>query len=810
MNTHINWLWRLDRAQIQVLSYLQNEPNVIADIDTPEKQDQVIRAWAIHQLLNDKKVILVVSDPEQQKRIYELLNAIELASTTFLKNQIAYMPALQLAKKKPGHVQEIKNAQFALSTASQVKSKWDQQYALLYKHVFEGLTWIDLADRLAAHPYNGFPNALHLKLKPSDFVRTADEYKMIRKKLSNFIKLHKLNHPWFEQLSDLNISMLKERSLEQVKTEIQESLHKSTVEGEELIRSGEVLLLDFIQYSKLTLQKELKSNFQKVDHLLFKMRNYEKLLGPEFFLETSLNNIATRLKSNFERTSRDLIKARRWVKSAYLDILSDLNGIRAYLPSDSLEQVELLHMDLIRDHALRLAQQIQDCELSVQNRINENMKRLNSKNMGSDHPLLSRFSEWESQLDNWTMTVNNSQLFMTPREVNALSVEKKISMTASIVRDMREIKRASEKIEDFIFWKSFEDQIPENCQKVIDALEFEKKDRWLDLFDQWYFKSTLDQNALVDPPGVDSVEQFNQLKLNNLKSVAHAIKHKLQAERYDALRQPSAWKKQIHSLLKKKDELGLQLAIQDLAIKDRRSLFPIQIVSPQSFAREFGVEVKESEVEVLFCLSQQNIELGSQLASTTRSTNCHVICDRRSADRMIRTSEVTRKIQFKQVSAQGAKMRPLRPLKQIPSSEKLNSYKELAQMMSPVLDELHIYNTRHVQIFSFLGPKLDAFILDELALQYKLHDQGLDPGEDFVVECLLDRKPIIILYRDGILTPTSPNSMTWQNELIDLFEQVGITMHESWTTDWIDHGREILQEINLLIQGFVPHQKMIS
>ena len=803
------WLWTLDPDQLKVLDLLQSTHHVIAPVHHHQKQDELMVAWAIEKLLAHQQVFLIIGDAEQQKRIYTAFQNLDLASIIYLKNQTYYLPALQLARKKAGDDLDMKSQQFSLATAQQEMKNWGSKYALLNQPVFESLTWRNLADRLASHPLSGIPNILQLKLDPTDFERNAEEYKMIRAKLSNYIKICKLNHPWFDQLEDLNISHLKQFSLDVIKKEVIEGFAKFTFDGEEIIRSGEILLLDFIKHSKQTLQNLLKESHQKIESLLFKIENYNKLLGPEFSLETSLNNFTIKLKSNFTRSSKDLIKARRLVKSAYMDTLTDLEVLESYLPPESLEPAHTVSMEAIKMHLQEISVQIKDCERKMQARINEQIKRLNSKNMSPEHPLRQSISSWEQQLGKWSNEISQAKFFNIQKEVNALSVQKKLNVVSDIVRQLREMKRASEKLEDFIFWKSFESNIPVQCRKVIAALEFEKHDRWLDLFDQWYFFSLLEQNALAEMPnGAETTDLPAQLAVSATKSLIQYLKLKTQTVRHQQLKSVEVWAKNAQSMIRKKDDLGLQLQIEQMGMEARTSLFPVQIVGPQSFTRTFGAECKIENVKVLYSLDQSTIEIGSQLASTTLQQACHVIAPPAVAQRMVQTSMSTRKNTFKVVQVKTGKLEYLKSIQSISNSEKLNYFKEIASLFEPFMDDLAIYNTRFVQIFSFLGPKLDSWILDEIELPYKIHNEGLAPNVGFIVECLLDhKKPIIMLTRDGLLSGNKHESAIWQTQVIEQLKQIGLAIHQSWSVEWMNQGKQTLEHLKDFIHHQIPNRQ---
>ncbi len=801
------WLHTLDPDQLKALDLLQSQPHLLLSVNEQEKQLELITAWAIEQALAGKKAYLVIGSPEQRNQLHRRFQDLDLSAIVYLKNEAGYYPAIQLARKRLPDEKEVKSQQFAMSAASQEMKQWQEKYEVLQTRVFDTMTWQDIADRLAAHPLSGNPNILSLKLNPTEFERTAEEYKMIRSKLSNYVKLCKLNHPWFDQLQELNISHLKKYALETIKKEVTAHLSQNTETGERLIREGEILLLDYIQHSKQSLQAILKKSYHEISTLLFKIENYQQFLGPEFSMETSLGNFTLKLKSNFTRASKDLIKARRWVKSAYINLLTNLEILEAYLPVESLQPAETLSMDAITAHLNRLSRELQDCERKMQARINEQIKRLNSKNLPSGHPLQGRIGEWEKQLFEWKRQIDESEFLDLGKEVNALSVRKKLGIVTEIVRQLREMRRACAKLEDFFFWRSFEDNIPENARKVIAALEFEEHHKWLDLFDQWYFMSTLDQHTLAEMPDSGSyLEVPEQIASSGLKAIVQYLKLETQSQRYAFLHSGAQDARSVMKLIRKKDESGTIQAIEFLEPDQRMQLFPIQIIGPELFTRKYGTDYTNPEAAVLYVLDEAHIEVGNQLASTTRKGTCHIISSPGVAHRLLQTSQSTRKVQFTFMRIQSADLSDSAyTLANVSSSEKLNFYKRVASMLEPVYENMTIYNTKFVQVISFLGPKLDAWLLDELPFPYKIHEEGMNPTSAFLVECLLDqKKPLLILVRDGLFSPGAHGSVRWQNMVMKRCAEVGFPIHNSWTVDWMNHGGRQMGGVKSFILKHVP------
>jgi hypothetical protein len=259
-------------------------------------------------------------------------------------------------------------------------------------------------------------------------------------------------------------------------------------------------------------------------------------------------------------------------------------------------------------------------------------------------------------------------------------------------------------------------------------------------------------------------------------------------------------------LIRKRDEDGAIQAIGQLEPDQKLELFPIQIISPEQFTRTYGADYTNGKAEVLYLITDESIETGTQLASTSRKSPCRMIASTGPAHRILQSSQAARKVQFSYKRIQSGDLSAQSmTLGNVTSSEKLNFFKQIAALMEPLYGSMTIYNTKHVQLASFLGPKLDTWLLDELSFPYKLHEEGMHPTSGFLVECLLDqKKPILLLLRDGLFSPEDHRAVLWQNYVMRECNRIGFPIHNSWTTDWMNRGKLEMEKVKAFILEHLP------
>ena len=259
--------------------------------------------------------------------------------------------------------------------------------------------------------------------------------------------------------------------------------------------------------------------------------------------------------------------------------------------------------------------------------------------------------------------------------------------------------------------------------------------------------------------------------------------------------------------MRKRDIESFTMTVDQMTILERSDLFPIQIITPQAYTREFGLDAKGSSLFSMFVLGEAGIEMGTTMASTCRESACRILTAPTIAKRIVDLSLSARKVSFLVKQMHRNSMQADFNWQNVASSDKLPKLKRLASQFKPVIKHMRIYNAKQVQIFSFMGPKLDSWILDRLGMPYKVTDETIAPTTDTIVENLLDnRKPIILLYRDQIPVTTSPETFLWQNEFIETLEKCGILIHESLTDNWIKNGHEQVLSAVQFIQQNIPER----
>jgi hypothetical protein len=108
---------------------------------------------------------------------------------------------------------------------------------------------------------------------------------------------------------------------------------------------------------------------------------------------------------------------------------------------------------------------------------------------------------------------------------------------------------------------------------------------------------------------------------------------------------------------------------------------------------------------------------------------------------------------------------------------------------------MRVYNARGVQIFSFLGDRLDGTLMHRLGMPYKeVGESGL--AVQLLVESFLDRrKPIILLLRDYKLGQSFRGFLPWHRNIIAKLSACGIKICNLWSQNLKNTPAETMEAL---------------
>ena len=118
------------------------------------------------------------------------------------------------------------------------------------------------------------------------------------------------------------------------------------------------------------------------------------------------------------------------------------------------------------------------------------------------------------------------------------------------------------------------------------------------------------------------------------------------------------------------------------------------------------------------------------------------------------------------------------------------------------LSQLKVYNARGIQIFSFLGDRLDQVLMQRLGMPYKMvGEHGL--STQLLVECFLDRrKPIMLLLRDNKIGNDFKGYLPWHLRTIEQLKACGVRIANLWSVDLKNAPTDILAGLYESIRMF--------
>jgi hypothetical protein len=520
----------------------------------------------------------------------------------------------------------------------------------------------------------------------------------------------------------------------------------------------------------------------------------ETKFGHRFCDESTLSNTWNAIVRGARADVQSLYMARNEIRDAFVDFHNQLQEYNdVHLGDAAAFMPDPLTIDAIKVACTELHEMLEEWSRRVDAHATEHRKRINAQNMSRGEDLRTLVRTAEDHIEEFASLLAETNILKHIPEINALSIEKKATVIESTVRLCLRLLDATPDIDAYTLWTGFWSAQNARTRAVLRCLDLMEDSDIVQAFDTWYFGLTLGQIPDHTIVSAKSNVQESHPQMTDLRAAMEGhMRAIVQTKRNDVMREIAPVQKTLLLSIAKSQLNSFCDELRILPAKDLAGLFPVVLCNQEQIT-EYGYYF-----DTLYVMTEDGHDYKSYAAQSRR---CVMIT---------KTPPKFALDQWAMMSLDIAPLEQTYDWKSVPTSDRLPFLEALASQFAPFLNEMRVYNARGIQIFSFLGDRIDGTLMQRLGMPYKeVGDTGLTT--QLIVESFLDRrKPVILLLRDHKLGQTLSGSLPWHQSTIAKLASCGIHICNLWSLDLKNTPFETMENLYEEVRRFAEEANAAS
>jgi hypothetical protein len=730
-----------------------------------QKRLEILAALCWNAALHGRTTLVCIT-PELRAAILEILRSTGLSGLVFDMAghaDPAVIGAFQVARKKRPSDATHQQAEVAMQEYIRWQTALDQRYLSMDKVLFGELTWKEIVDQRSNTPGSAYQHFLSASVHDR-FDLSHKEYWHLRGRIKSFSRLRTLRTASFDTLDVLNPALFDDPDAS-LKDKLVDQLQSIVDTGREVLCVAADAIHAYRQDVTSDHQGRQNEITGRIQHIMQLIAAGETRFGQRFYDESTLTNVWQGIVRGAREEVQHLHVTRNEIRSAFIDFhnylqeSSDphLDDVAAFMPDP-------LTVDAIKATCGEINALLEDWTRRVDAHAAEHRKRINAQNISRGEDLRALLRNAETRIEEFVTLLNTTCLLRTAPEINALSLEKKAAAIETTVRLCLRLLNSAPDIDAYTLWTNFWTAQNARTKAILKCLDLMEDSDLVQAFDSWYFGLVL---AQIPDHGIvserDRIQDIHPQHSDLRAALEGHMRAMTQARRHAKLRQIASLQTSLMQSIAKSQLNSFSEELRILPAKDLTELFPV-ILCTQEQISEYGyycdaliVCADEGSDHKVFAAQARRCVMLTQ--SPPRVPGEQWVCANLYIDAIAQRYD----------------------WQAVPTSERLPFIESLASQFAGFLKGMRIYNTRDIQIMSFLGDRIDHGMLQHLGLPYKeVGEEGMHPGH--IVECFLDRKkPIVLLIRDNKLGVEYSGCLRWHHATIDTLRACGVHVCNFWT-----------------------------
>ncbi|RMG82320.1 MAG: hypothetical protein D6714_11480 [Bacteroidetes bacterium] len=586
-DAHFNYFYLpADPYQASALEEASDHKISVVEGNPTSGKSHTLANFLINALANGEKCLVVSERVPTLVKSQQLLSRAGINQYNFLlkdalNDKPLLLEMLRVAGENVDRKIEYSPNDFDLKLQRYLreKNKLSANYRAVRERVFGDHDWTDTVGLfLSANRIEG-KELLTSQLNAGEFDFTHHEYEIFKHAILTsrplYQKVNTLKHPLTNLNEEIFLQKPRTEGLNFLKKNIRKFLNKAASLQHRYITKTDAYSLKLREHYERHYNRLLRRSTQ----LSEKIADYSKQYGADF----NASGIgALKVLGLFSRHKKQIARAKEDVARDYA-ALERVFERGKYFEFHFLEAKDRQNIPKLTENLESFKNTLLYWQSKIETHVQEELMRLNSRNVHPDLDYKDQIAELEYALDLLIEEINEAKIYHRPIQNKALTIPQRQKYLESIIEQLENTELNLRDFDAFYDWQHNWLNLGLLAQKVIKALVKVKPNDWMAAFESWYFSNILTKKH---NPGLPvSSEGFP-----NYAAAYHALKplifnrigHIWQARQMEALKK-----------LKRRNKRAWQLIFDKNSQKNAASLMLDHIL-------EEGFEAVTAFLPVLF------------------------------------------------------------------------------------------------------------------------------------------------------------------------------------------------------------------
>lgn len=492
---------------------VKNGMSIVEGVDVLGKSQTLLNIL-MTALMQGKRCLVVSERAPALKRTQDLLskagvNQLNFLLTDSINDKEQMLELLKMAQKgmSKDFPLDENDFQYKKNKFIREKQRLDESYSAIRNNVFGSNNWTEMVGLYLQNNKQEGKELLVNHLNKQDFNFTKEEHETINNGITRcnqlFKKVKTLNHP----LSNLNDTVFKQVSAEDGRNYVVKQVNLFLEKARKLHHQYINTISNYRENLKKHYEAYMSNINQAYDPLNERLLGYKDQLGNDFLTAGpsafSIPFFQSKKKKKIIAAQQDIAKLyKRLKKSFQKDPYFDFKFGSAR---------EGMQMDEVINNLKSFRSAYDDWQLKLENLVQEDTIRLNSKTAHPSLGVKEEMSELEYSLDVLLEELNEAKLYQQHLANKNLTIPKRQKYLESIIEQMENTRLYIGDFEMFYQWQAQWLKMGPVGQKVIKALVKVRPKKWNAAFESWYFYNLLENkyNSSL-PTSNDAITRYDE------------------------------------------------------------------------------------------------------------------------------------------------------------------------------------------------------------------------------------------------------------------------------------------------------------
>ncbi len=540
-----------DPHQASALNEIDDYKITVVEGNPTSGKSHTLVNLLINALSNGEKCLVVSERIPTLKKAQSLLSKANIHQFNFLlkdalNDKVLLLEMLRIAAEGTGKYIEHSTSEFDLKLQRYLreKSKLTANYQTAKEKVFGEHNWTETVGLFLSSNRIEGKELLSSQLNPGEFDFTHREYEIFKHAILTsrplYLKVNTLKHPLTNINEELILQKKKEEGFHYIMKNLKKFLNKAARLQHRYINKTDA-------YS-LKLGEHYERHFERLSNRLTKLNekitDYTHQYGTDF----SQSGVgALKFLGIFSTQKKKVAKAKEDVNHDYLSLVKLFEQGQYF---DFQFPGEGQHISKMVENLQHFKIKLFEWQNKIESITQEEVIRLNSRNVHPDLDYHEQISELEYALDLLIEEINETSIYQRPIQNKTLTIPQRQKYLETIIEQLENTELNLRDFDSFFQWQYNWLNLSIVAQKVIRALIKVKPKDWMAAFESWYFSNILTKKHSPNlPTEAEGLNQYANAYHSLKPLIINQIRHLWEEKQYEEIRKIKRRKKKAWQLI---------------------------------------------------------------------------------------------------------------------------------------------------------------------------------------------------------------------------------------------------------------------